>query len=68
MFYFYVGEPLNTSDQLTPSKRGRGYAQGRRKHNTNYVYGAKSTAAKTRYVVLKFFFFFYNYLIKSFRI
>ena len=33
----------------TPSKRGgRGYAQGRRKHKTNYVYGAKSTAAKTR--------------------
>ena len=29
-------------------KRGRGYAQGRRKHSTNYVYGAKSTAAKTR--------------------
>jgi hypothetical protein len=29
-------------------KSGRGYAQGRRKHNTNYVYGAKSTAAKTR--------------------
>ena len=30
------------------SKRGRGYAQGRRKHSTSYVYGAKSTAAKTR--------------------
>ena len=37
---------------MTPSKRGRGYAQGRRKHNTNYVYGAKSTAAKTRYVMI----------------
>merc|ERR1711899_539946 len=36
------------SEAGTPSKRGRGYAQGRRKHNTSYVYGAKSTAAKTR--------------------
>ena len=39
---------LNQSDVNSPNKKGRGYAQGRRKHNTNYVYGAKSTAAKTR--------------------
>ena len=39
------------------SKRGRGgrsYAHGRRKHSTNYVYGAKSTAAKTRFKWLSF--------------
>ncbi len=29
-------------------KSGKGYAQGRKQHNTNYVYGARSTAAKTR--------------------
>ena len=39
---------LSQDDVNSPNKKGRGYAQGRRKHNTNYVYGAKSTAAKTR--------------------
>ena len=46
------GDVSMSSDTASPSggkrKAGRGYAQGRRKHNTNYVYGAKSTAAKTR--------------------
>jgi len=39
---------IQGDDANSPNKKGRGYAQGRRKHNTNYVYGAKSTAAKTR--------------------
>ena len=29
-------------------KKSRSYSTGRRKHRTDYVYGAKSTAAKTR--------------------
>lgn len=37
------------SQRSTPSRgRGRTYSTGRRKHRTNYVYGAKSTAAKLR--------------------
>ena len=34
----------------TPGKfiKGRSYAEGRKKHNTGYVYGARSTASKTR--------------------
>ena len=43
-----MGPPGMAPEGATPSKKGRGYAQGRRKHSTNYVYGAKSTAAKTR--------------------
>ena len=40
---------VDSSISSTPSRRGgRTYSQGRRKHSTNYVYGAKSTAAKTR--------------------
>lgn len=38
------GGEKNTSSRRT----GLSYALGRRKHNTSYVYGARSSAKKTR--------------------
>ena len=45
------GEEEEHEEKVTPGKKprpNRSYASGRRKHRTDYVYGAKSTAAKTR--------------------
>merc|ERR1719208_404100 len=44
-------EPQEEDEEKPAVKRrstGKGYADGRRKHSTQYVYGARSTAAKTR--------------------
>jgi hypothetical protein len=46
----FQGESDGTPNmsESKPARGGRTYTQGRKKHSTSYVYGARSTAAKTR--------------------